>query len=43
MSLDFDGHDPSDAGYIQLPCRVRAETSEALAIQTAPMADIAQK
>ncbi|MGA7416066.1 MAG: Wzt carbohydrate-binding domain-containing protein, partial [Bryobacteraceae bacterium] len=43
LSLDFDGPDPADTGYIQLPCGVRAETSEALAIQTAPMADITQK
>ena len=34
LSLDFDGPDSSDAGYIQLPCRVRAEISEASAIPT---------
>jgi lipopolysaccharide transport system ATP-binding protein len=28
LSLDFDGPDSSDAGYIQLPCRVRAEIFE---------------
>ncbi len=35
LSLDFDGPDPSDAGYIQLPCRVRAEVSQVPTIQTA--------
>jgi lipopolysaccharide transport system ATP-binding protein len=29
LCLDFEGPDSSDAGYIQLPCRVRAEISEA--------------
>jgi lipopolysaccharide transport system ATP-binding protein len=29
LSLEFDGPDSSDSGYIQLPCCVRAEISEA--------------
>ena len=32
LSLDFEGPDPSATGYIQLPCRVLAEVSEASTI-----------
>ena len=35
LSLDFDGPDSSDAGYIELPSRVRTQVSAASAIQTA--------
>ncbi len=35
LTLDFDGPDTSDSGYIQLPCRVRADISEVSTIQTA--------
>ena len=35
LSLDFDGPDTSEAGYIQLPCRVRAEIFDASTIQIA--------
>jgi lipopolysaccharide transport system ATP-binding protein len=34
LSLEFEGPDPAEAGYIQLPCRVRVEVSEGSAIQT---------